>query len=100
MGKTKAVFIPSGGPLFAGFAHFEGGERLHGLIAVCSSGSECVVSTKSERMVCLSQLKEDGNAGGFSLNLHLSCLKGCRCLLVMDSEERAHVVILAENSKL
>lgn len=63
MGKTKAVFIPSGGPLFAGFAHFKGGERLHGLIAVCSSGPECGVSTKSERKVCLSQLKEDGNAG-------------------------------------
>lgn len=97
MGETKAVFIPSGGPLFAGFAHFEEGERLHGLIAVCSSGSESGVSTKSERMVCLSQLKEDGNAGSFSLNLHLSCFKGCRCLLVMDSEERAHVVILAVN---
>lgn len=54
---------------------------------------------KSVRMAHLSQLKEDGNAGSFSLNLHLGCLKGCRCVSIMDSEECADTVTLAENSK-
>lgn len=44
MDKTKGVFIPRGGPLFGGFAHFEEGNS-HRLGVVCSSGCECNMCT-------------------------------------------------------